>query len=71
MRTTIDLAIAVTAIDRASMERRLNEAVTAAMTRAMQEGRQGILVTQHDYDSFTVSLSDDVPFGLTRELQEW
>ncbi len=71
MRTTIDLPIAVTAIDRASMERRLNEAVTAAMTRAMQEGRQGILVTQHDYDSFTVSLSDDVPFGLTRELQEW
>lgn len=70
MRTTIDLPIAVTAIDRASMERRLNEAVTAAMTRAMQEGRQGILVTQHDYDSFTVSLSDDVPFGLTRELQE-
>lgn len=71
MKTTVDLPIAVTAPDRASMERQLDEAVAVAVTRAMHEGRQGILVTQHDSDSFTVTLSDAVPFGLTREHQEW
>ena len=71
MQTTIDLPIIVTATDRASMERQLDEAVDAALTRAMHEGRQGILVTQHNHASFTVDLSDAVPFGLTRELQEW
>jgi hypothetical protein len=71
MKTSVDLPIAVTATDRASMEHQLDEAVALAMTRAMREGRQGILVTQHDNDSFTVDLSDAVPFGLTREHQEW
>lgn len=71
MKTTLDLPIAITVTDRASMERQLDEAVAAAMARAMHEGRQGILVTQHDNDSFTVALSDAVPFGLTREHQEW
>jgi hypothetical protein len=71
MQTTVDLAITITATDRASMEHQLDEAVAVAMTRAMHEGRQGILVTQHGNDSFTVNLSDAVPFGLTREHQEW
>jgi hypothetical protein len=71
MRTTIDLPILVKVTDRASMERRLDEAVTLARTRAMQERRQGILVTRHDYDSFTVALSDAVPFGMTREHHDW
>jgi hypothetical protein len=53
------------------MERQLNEAVAMAMERAMAERRQGILVTQHDHNSFTVTLSDAVPFGLTRERQAW
>lgn len=69
MRTTLDLPIQVTATDRASMERQLDEAVTAAMKWATHEGCKGILVTRHYYDSFTVDLSDDVPFGLTREHQ--
>jgi hypothetical protein len=71
MQTTVDLPIVVTATDRASMERQLDEAVGAALTQAIHEGRQGILVTQHDHASFTVDLSDAVPFGLTRELREW
>jgi hypothetical protein len=70
LRTTIDLPIAVSVTDRASMERQLDEAVTIAKTRAVHEGRQGILVTRHDYNSFTVELSEAVPFGLTREHQE-
>lgn len=71
MKTTIDLPIAVSVTDRASMERQLDQAVTIAKTRAMHEGRQGILVTRHDYNSFTVDLSEAVPFGLTREHQDW
>jgi hypothetical protein len=52
------------------MERQLDQAVTIARTQAMVEGRQGILVTRHDYNSFTVGLSEAVPFGLTREHQD-
>lgn len=71
MRTTHEFPIAVAASNRASMDRELDEAVTAAKTRAIRQGRQGILVTRHGYDSFTVALSDAVPFGLTREHQDW
>lgn len=71
MKTTMDLPVTVRATDRASMERQLDEAVQAALTQAMHEGRQGILVTQVDPASFTVDLSDAVPFGLTREHRAW
>jgi hypothetical protein len=71
MQTTIDLPITVTATDRAGMERLLDEAVAAAKARACHEGRQGILVTRQDYGTFKVDLSDAVPFGLTREHQDW
>lgn len=71
MKSPIDVAIAVIATDRASMERQLDEAVAIARTGAMQDARQGILVTRHDFGSFTVALSDAVPFGLTREHQNW
>lgn len=71
METTIDLPITVIASDRAGMERGLDEAVTVARGRALHQGRQGILVTRHAYDSFTVDLSDVVPFGLIREHQDW
>jgi hypothetical protein len=71
MRTALGLTMAITATDRSGMERQLDEAVAVARTRAMREGRQGILVTRHAYDSFTVALSDAVPFGVTLEHQDW
>lgn len=71
MRTNFDLTIGITATDRASMEQQLNEAVTVASSMAMHERRRGILITRHSYSSFTVALSDAVPFGLTREDQDW
>jgi hypothetical protein len=71
MTTALTLTMAVTAADRASMDRQLDEAVAVARTRAFREGRQGILVTRHDYGSFTVALSDAVPFGMTLEHQDW
>ncbi len=70
MKTT-ELTIAVIAADRASMERKLDEAVNVAMAKAMRDQRRGILVTRHDYKRFTVALTDAVPFGLTREHQVW
>lgn len=71
METVIDLEITVTVTVRANMERRLDEATAIARAWAMDEGRRGILVTRHDRGSFTVALSDAVPFGLTREHQNW
>lgn len=70
MKAAISPAIEVTVTDRANMELRLDEAVAHTVTRAAQEGRQGILVTRHEFGSFTVALSDAVPYGLTREHQE-
>jgi hypothetical protein len=71
MTTALDLNMKVTARDRASMDRQLDEAVAVAKARAMRERRQGILVTRHAHDSFTVALSDAVPFGTTLEHQAW
>jgi hypothetical protein len=71
MKTIVDLPIALTASSRASMEFQLNEAVAVAEAKALREGCRGILVTQHDGNSFTVDLSHDVPFGLTREHRAW
>lgn len=69
--TTPNLVLTVFTRDRASMDRQLEEAVDTARTTAMAQGRQGIVVTRHSHDSFTVALSDAVPFGLTYERQEW
>jgi len=67
--TSTDTAIAVTASDPSDRDRQLEEAVGALKVRAAGN-RQGILVTRHNYGSFTVSLSNAVPYGLTREHQE-
>ncbi len=69
MNTTLDFTIEVIVTNRANMEHQLDEAVRAAMTMATQERRQGILVTRHDHELFTVALSDSVPYGLTLEQQ--
>jgi hypothetical protein len=71
MTTALDLSMKVTARDRASMDRQLDEAVAVAKARATRERREGILVTRHAHDSFTVALSDAVPFGTTLEHQDW
>lgn len=70
METFTDLPITVAVPDRSSMEDRLDEAVAVAQAVAIRNGRQGILVTRHSYNLFTVDLSDEVPFGLSREKQE-
>lgn len=66
-----DFPLALTVTDRESMDYQLDVAVRAAEQNALMGGRQGILVTRHSMDSFTVALSDAVPFGVTRELRAW
>ena len=70
MTKSVSLPITVTVTDRASMERKLDEAVTFAKSQAIHERRQGVLVTRHDHSTFTISLTDMVPFGLTREADQ-
>lgn len=49
------------------IEADLGAAVDAALEYAMREGRCGILVTRHGLTTFTVAVSDQVPFGQTME----
>ena len=46
---------------------RLDAAERLAQERALREGSHGILVTRHGPTSFTVTLSADVPYGITQE----
>ncbi|MEV7473623.1 hypothetical protein [Pseudarthrobacter oxydans] len=68
---TADFPLTLTVADRASMDSELDAAVTAAKAHALAGKSHGILVTRHGVDTFTVALSDAVPFGLTREQQAW
>ncbi|KQR62719.1 hypothetical protein ASF98_14100 [Arthrobacter sp. Leaf337] len=47
----------------------LSAAVEQARQHAMEEGRCGILVTRLGHTTFTVAVSEDVPFGETLERQ--
>lgn len=72
MTPTTDTPIAITADSRSELEQRLEDAVSAARKRAITFGRrEGILVTRHDYNLFTVVLDSTVPFGLTMEQEQW
>lgn len=70
IRNHSDILLEVTAKDPASLEKDLNAAVEIARTSAMNHG-YGIWVTQHGFTSYTVAVSPDVPFGLTRERRNW
>ena len=65
-----DLVLEITAHDPATVENDLNTAVDMAREHAMQESRHGILVTQHDFTSYTVAVSRDVPYGQTHERRD-
>ncbi|WP_323958845.1 hypothetical protein GC088_09815 [Arthrobacter sp. JZ12] len=49
------------------LEAKLNAAIESAATAAQGRSRQGVLVTRHSYSCFTISLSEEVPFGQIRE----
>jgi hypothetical protein len=50
------------------LDERLNEAVTALQELAMLTGDHGILVVRNRPGHYTAALSDQVPFGMTREV---
>jgi hypothetical protein len=67
-----ELIAEITAKDATRLQHELNSAVTTAQVKAMEQREHGILVTRHDYGSFTVEISPEVPYGLTREGQaDW
>ncbi|MEO5318729.1 hypothetical protein PV761_09105 [Arthrobacter sp. CC3] len=59
----------VEATDPRLIDAELSTAVEQARQHAMQEGRCGILVTRLGNTTFTVAVSEDVPFGETLERQ--
>ena len=69
--TRPDGVLEITAHAPDTLENDLNAAEQIAREHAMQHGLHGVLVTQHGYTSFTVTLSPDVPYGLTRLRREW
>ncbi|WP_165478384.1 hypothetical protein [Arthrobacter sp. S39] len=58
----------VSVAQRKDLEVALEAAVEQAIATAMILPIWGILVTRHDHGSFTVTLTDSVPFGTTVEL---
>ncbi|MCP8999657.1 hypothetical protein NFC73_07915 [Pseudarthrobacter sp. RMG13] len=48
----------------------LNSAVDMARQFASSTGLCGILVTRHAHDTYTVAVSEAVPFGETRERHD-
>jgi hypothetical protein len=67
----MNFPLTLTVADRESMDSELDAAVTAAKAYALAGQRYGILVTRLGANTFTVDLSETVPFGLTREHQAW
>lgn len=58
-----------TALSQEHLEHQLDAAVDMLRVHAMNS--EGILVTRHTYDSFTVELCRSVPWGHTRESWAW
>lgn len=65
--TLLKHTLEVRVSDTAAMESELSAAIDVLKQAAFAEHLCGILITRHGTGKYTVSLSDDVPFGLTRE----
>ena len=65
--TTITDRIEIQVDSRDILDERLNDAVRGLQELAMETGTQGILLTRHKPGHYTAALSDQVPFGMTRE----
>ncbi len=66
METTTPV-LTVAATDRETRDLELNAAVAAMREQAIIDGQQGILVTRHTPETYTIELSKSVPFGFTHE----
>lgn len=66
--THVTQSIDIQVDSRHVLDDRLNEAVRGLQRLAMTTGTHGILLTRHKPGHYTAALSDQVPFGTTREL---
>lgn len=66
--TTITEPIEIQVETRNVLDERLNDAVRGLQQLAMTARTHGILLTRHKPGHYTAALSDQVPFGMTREL---
>lgn len=62
-------AITLRVSDRSAMDRELDTAEAALRDLAVIDGGCGILVTRHSHGTFTLSLTPEVPFGITQEAE--
>lgn len=66
--TQVTETIEIQVDSRKVLDDRLNDAVRGLQRLAMASGKRGILLTRHKPGHYTAALSDQVPFGVTREL---
>jgi hypothetical protein len=66
--TAITECIEIQVDSRQILDERLDDAVRGLQQIAMATGTQGILLTRHKPGHYTAALSDQVPFGMTREI---
>jgi len=66
--TTASHCIEIQVENRLLLDDRLNDAVLGLQRLAMLTGTHGILLTRHKPGHYTAALSDQVPFGMTREI---
>lgn len=50
-----------------ALQEQLNIAHEEVRSLAISGGRNGVLITRHRHDTFTVAVSPDVPYGMTYE----
>ncbi|AUZ34526.1 hypothetical protein C3B78_08705 [Arthrobacter sp. PGP41] len=70
MNYSSDNSITFTIQRRAELEHRLDTAVGKLLKNAKLR-KQGMLVTRSSPETFTVSLSEKVPYGTTMEKMSW
>lgn len=69
-RADLESVIEVNVTNVDDLHEKINDAV--AQTRGLATGLgHGIMVTQHDFGSFSVAVSPDVPPGQTMERRGW
>jgi len=66
--TQVSETIEIQVDSRHGLDERLSEAVRGLQQVAMATGTHGILLTRHKAGHYTAALSEQVPFGMTREL---
>ena len=66
--TQVTETIEIQVESRRVLDEQLNDAVRDLQQVAMATGTHGILLTRHKPGHYTAALSEQVPFGMTREL---